>query len=312
MRKRDCKVFNLNEKRPQVLLLGNGLTYGTGLPWYKLIQQVARVDVDVHQYERKNKEGKVVGFHVPNTVLTMATSETDDTRRHNKYGQAFENADYTPNKWLKKLLEMPFDAVLTTNYTCELETALLSEYQTFKPEKKRKYAYQTGNVSDAKYLIHTFNRIWDNNPDIWHIHGELRRPSSIILSHDEYARLICRILNYNEDRGRKYDKDREGLAFESWIDYFLLGNVYTLGLSFDFSDIDLWWLLGRRLREKTGKGIFIFYEPEKEGNYYKHLALSDSGVDVRTCGITIRKNDEYDCFYEMAIHNIEKQLRKQR
>lgn len=310
MKNQAVKTFNLNQSRPQVLLVGNGMTYGTGLPWYQLIQQVVRNGVDIHPYEKTNQKGEVTGFHVPNTIVTLATSETDDAKRHQKYGNVFQKTNYAPNEWIKKLTALPFDAILTTNYTYELETALYPKYPALTQKSKAYYAFQTGKEDDAKYLIHTFNRIGKNNPDIWHIHGELRRPSSIILSHDEYARLVCGILNYNTKRGNDYEKEREALKFESWIDYFVMGDVYTLGLGFDFSDFDLWWLLGRRMREKTQCGKFIFYEPEKAANYYKQLALADAGAEVNTCGVTINTDDDYSKFYNLAIEDIREQITK--
>lgn len=308
MSNQDIKVFDMDTRRPQVLLLGNGLTYNTGVPWPNLIQKVAKDRTICGKYEKKDSTGKAVGFHVPNTVLTLSTSETDDIQRHQKYGEALKCSAYTPNAWLSRLLSSPFDAVLTTNYTYELEAELHLEYPALTAEGKRKYAYTTGDTRDAKYLLRTYNRLGKH--DIWHIHGELRRPSSIILSHDEYARLVHHILAYNESRGRDYEKYKNELKFKSWVDYFLVGDVYTLGLGLDFSEFDLWWLLGRRLRERAGCGKLIFYEPEKTDNHYKLLALQDAGVEVRSCGVIIRDGDDYARFYALAIDDIHAQIIK--
>lgn len=310
MSNRDYKVFNLEDGKPQVLLMGNGLTYETGVPWHELIRKVAKDNMIIEKYVKRNDSGNFCGFHVPNTVLTLATSQTDDTKRHQKYGEVLKMSEYTPNTWLKSLLSSPFDAVLTTNYTYELESELLLNYPRLSMEGKRKYAYGTSDKRDAKYLLHTYNRFQKEQPDIWHIHGELRRPSSIILSHDEYARLTHHILAYNESRGRDYEKYRNELKFKSWVDYFLIGDVYVLGLTLDFSEFDLWWLLGRRLRERAGCGKIIFYEPEKPESHYKQIALQDAGVDVRSCGITIRNSNDYERFYKLAIEDIQAQVYK--
>lgn len=306
----DCKVFNMNDCRPQVLLMGNGLTYNTGVPWHELIRKVARDKADIEKYEKKNEAGNFIGFHVPNTVLTLATSETDDTKRHQKYGDALKGSKYSSIDCLGKLLSLPFDAVLTTNYTYELEATLCEKYPGLSEENKRKYAFWTSERSEGKYLLRTCNRLKLNAPDIWHIHGELRRPSSIILSHDEYARLVHQVLEYNKSRGREYEKYRNELKFQSWVDYFLMGDVYVLGLALDFAEFDLWWLLGRRLRERAGCGKFIFYEPGKMDNHYKLLALQDAGVDVRSCGITIHDGSDYARFYKQAMKDIQSQVSK--
>ena len=208
---------------------------------------------------------------------------------------------------------MPFDAVLSTNYTYELEAAFNRKYPNLSAETKRKkYSLRKDGVKREKYLLHTYNLMEKGKPEIWHIHGELRCPSSIVLSHDEYARLVRKIIEFSSKRGGSYEKDRKNLEIKSWIDYFLMGDVYVLGLSYDFSDFDLWWLLGRRLREHSGCGKFIFYEPIKKEEYYKQLALRDAGVDVRNCNVIIKestKGKDYARFYKRAIMDIQDQIK---
>lgn len=299
----NCKTFDLDRVRPKVLLIGNGLTYKNGVPWPELIRKTARPDADVSRYEREDTEGNR-WFAVPNTVLTLAVSETGDRERHARYVEALEQKSYPENERIRELLAMSFDAVLTTNYTYELEAALLPKYPALSNDSKRKRARTIEGKQDRRFLLYTFNRVTEGGPDIWHIHGELRRPSSMVLSHDEYARLVHEILAYNKSLRNKYVKERNNLKFQSWIDYLVLGDVYILGLGMDFSEFDLWWLLGRRLRERCDCGKVVFYEPEKEDNVYKQRALSDAGVEVNTCGIEIRSHADYDVFYERAIEHI--------
>lgn len=308
MNNKQYKIFNLDERRPQVLVLGNGLTYRLGISWNQLIKGVSRPDVDLSKYDKKNAPCDVSFQKVPNTIFTLATSARNDSERHAKYSKVLNTVKYTENDKIKRLLGMPFDAIITTNYTYEIEATALPRYPELKNESKRQYSYVTRTETDKKYLIHTYNRISPDGKDIWHMHGELRRPSSMILSHDEYARYIHQIMIYNEKRGNDYTNYRKELKFKSWIDYFVLGDVYILGLSMDYSEFDLWWILGRRLREKEECGRIIFYEPLKSENYYKQLALSDAGVNVETCGITINNDKDYDKFYEVAINHIQNNL----
>lgn len=301
------KTFNLTRERPKVLLTGNGLTHSTGVPWHELIQRTARPGIDISHYEQTDGTGHR-SFAVPNTVLTLAVSETGDRQRHEKYIKTLNKDNFSKNDCLETLLTMPFDAVLTTNYTYEWEDALHPGYPKLKEVQKRRYAYVIDGKRDGKYLLHTFNRFGEDKPDLWHIHGELRRPSSLILSHDEYARLVHAILAYNKSIGNSYMKHREALRFQSWVDYLILGDVYILGLGLDFSEFDLWWLLGRRLREKTECGNIVFFEPEKAENLYKQRALRDSGVQVNTCGTVFGESVNYDSFYKKAIGEIRQML----
>lgn len=299
----DPKEFDIkNNKRPRVLLLGNGLTYDS-FSWAELIKAVAREDVIFDPYV---KDEKGLSFSVPNAILTAATSVTDDTLRHNNYDSILASINYKDNSLLRRLLSLPWDAVLTTNYSYETEYALNSRYPYYSIQTKRQKAYTHSKTEqDAKYLLHTFNRVGKNAPDIWHIHGEARRKSSIILSHDEYARQVHKIMEYNNSRGNDYERFHHEVKFKSWVDYFILGDVYILGLSMDYSEFDLWWLLGRRLREKTGRGSIWFYEPIKDDNKHKLCALHDAGVDhIETCGFNLKNTKGYPAFYERAINSI--------
>lgn len=309
MMRQRIKSFNLDNGRPKVLLVGNGLIYGSSVPWMKLIQSVSRDGVDISRYTMTEGNDRVA-FLVPNTVLTLATSITDDKERHEKYVDVLKENSYPANDNIDRLMRMPFDAVLTTNYTYELEASLNPKYPSLKPERKREFAAITGNMGDPKYLLHMFNLVRPEGPDIWHIHGELRRPSSIILSHDEYARFTHKILEHNTEQGNAYYKYKQDLKLKSWVDYFVVGDVYVLGLSFDYAEFDLWWLLGRRLREKTGQGEFVFYEPLSAKNQTKQQALSDSGVFVETCNVNIDSGGTYDEFYKAAIEDIENRMNR--
>lgn len=310
MNKQKYNIFNLEITRPKVLVIGNGLTYGNTICWTQLIQKVSRENVDVSRYEGKRDERGNVKFQVPNNILTLATSVNDDKERHKIYFDALKDYNQLSNIKIKRLLNVPFDAILTTNYTYEWETELNPKYQKYSSVTKRKFAETTIGVADAKYLLHTFNHITPNSPGIWHIHGELRRPSSMILSHDEYARYIHKILSYNKARGNEYTRFFNHLKMKSWIDYFLLSNVYILGLSMDYSEFDLWWLLGRRMREKTGFGEVVFYEPKSKDTSIKQTVLDDIGVTVENCGINIDDSGDYERFYQLAINDIELRINK--
>ena len=307
MEKIQFKTYNLDIRRPKVLVIGNGLVHGQSISWGDLIRRVSREDVDISAYEELDSNG-YIKFLVPNTVLTLSTSVVNDKERHEKYLDILNRNSYPKNDLIHQLLKLPFDAILTTNYTYEIESELNPRYPNLKSPSKRKYAYTLEGIPDRRYLIHTFNRVLPNGPDIWHIHGELRCPSSMILSHDEYARHINMILLYNKKRGNDYEKYRNSIICKSWIDYFLVGDVYVLGLGMDFSEFDLWWLLGRRMREKNGCGDIYFYEPTKANSKIKQRALQDAGVNVETCNIDIDNGDTYNIFYQMAIEDIKNKL----
>ena len=302
------KTFDLTKKRPNVLILGNGLTRGTSLSWAKLIQSIGRTGANISQYEEQNPDGSFKRFIIPNTILTLATSIINDGVRRKEYSKIFDCSAYPSNAYLKQLLSLPFDAILTTNYSYELESEIEPKYPCFSPDKKLHYVSISGRKQDPVFLLHTYNSL-GKAPDIWHIHGELRRPSSIVLTHDEYARFVQNITKYSSDRGRDYVNNKTDLKFLSWIDYFILGNIYMLGLGMDFSEFDLWWLLGRRLREKAGQGTFVFYEGEKASELAKQQALRDIDATVETFHIKTETAADYTLFYQKAIDDLQKRIK---
>lgn len=295
------KIFDLNTDVPRVLVLGNGLVHSVS--WDDVLEQFA-------QESLKNVPSK----EIPYTLRATLTTHTADEQRYSQYQKVFaQQYPYKSFPLLDELLTVPFDAVLTTNYTYEIENSLMYGYSDLSDVKKRKYAYCTDREKETRQMLRTFNRFDTNgvSQDVWHIHGEARRKSSVVLTHDEYARLINHILAYNKSRGDAYRKYADTVEFRSWVDYFVLGELHIVGLGFDFAEFDLWWLLNRRRREKGQIGNVYFYEmAEPDGSYsLKQSALRQIGVKVEHCD-TVRSdiNDCFDRFYTGAIKKIKSYL----
>lgn len=297
-------VINLNEKIPNVLFMGNGVNYSETHSWANMIKSIAENEDDVQRLLKIENNKEV--FCVPNNILSFALFNMDDTVRHANYLRAFSNYSYESNEKINKLIAIPFDGILTTNYTYEIEYAYNSQYPKFSEGRKRKHAFYS--EQDSKYLIHTYN-YFENGIPIWHIHGEMRRKSSIVFSHDEYIRLIEKIVAYNAESGNKYLNFYEKLKMKSWIDYFIAGNVYFLGCSLDFTELDIWWLIGRKLRERADVGQIYYYDPITEDNKYKHEVLKMRDIKVETLGFDFSNgNNNYDEFYMRAIDDIANKL----
>lgn len=305
------KTYNLAERRPQVLVIGNGLV--------RAYEESKRSDGKYEQWEWSwtNLINKLARDGAPQfkdntppaTIHATAVTECDDKKRRNKFSKALAQYEYKNYPLIDNLLQIPFDAILTTNYTYELEYHLNPSYITLSNETKRnKFAYTTDKKSEEKYLLRTYNRIEKNGltQNIWHIHGELRRPSSIILTHDEYARLVNKILEFNNKRGDQYSRYYDSLEIKSWVDYFLMGDLYILGLGMDFSEFDMWWLLSRRLREKNYPGTVTFFSMA-DSNNPKIMALSSLNVKCDNCGFCER---DYIAFYKVAIQKIKSMIER--
>ena len=69
------KTFNLNKKRPQVLLVGNGLS--RQISWKEFIKNVSVRDVEKYYNDKQ--------FQLPNLILASAVTDIDDSDRQSKY-----------------------------------------------------------------------------------------------------------------------------------------------------------------------------------------------------------------------------------
>lgn len=293
--------FDLSQKRPQVLLVGNGLTYN--IPWSELIRKIAR------SQELADKYASNKFTDIPYSLRSLVLGDFQDEMRHEKYYIELQNIEYGHNDLVDAVLKLGLDAILTTNYTHEYEMALKNNYSKLSVSAKRRYV--KGKKKNDKFLIETFTQIGERNPEIWHIHGDMRNKSSIVLSHDEYARLVSGIIEFLKKNGHRYEENFDDFRIKSWIDYFLVADIYILGLGFDFSEFDLWWMLNRRLREKSEVGKVIFYEPEQYKSVSKVSMLKDMNVEVKNLDYAFPETqskdiiaDFYRKFYESALKDI--------
>lgn len=203
------------------------------------------------------------------------------------------------------ILDSGFEDIITTNYSYELEIAAIdnSEITNYALDKMRENSHK-GNRAEVQYLIHTYNRVVhnDNSTRIWHIHGEARNPSGIVIGQYYYGNLLAKIKEYSDKQADRYIRNQ--LEIKSWIDAFILDDVYVLGFGFDVSEMDLWWLLERKNREKAEHGKVYFYCPEWEADKGELIPLLQ-GCGVTICGQDIKVDyKDYLSFYKAALQQI--------
>lgn len=319
----DVKIIeNTTEKRPQVLLIGNGILQAvTGVKWDELLLSVSKHDMPGITKLTISQCNKI-----PYSIKANVLSSFDDKERREKYSkyllEKYLKYYKYENEHIKKLLDINCNTILTTNYTYEFENHIYNNFYATKDDTKRKYTCTTNRKTkkedDSTKIpagLSEFYRLQYKNgsdKDIWHIHGEARKKSSLILTHDEYGRLTRDILNFNRISGNKYVKFKENLRVKSWVDYFLIADIYILGFGLDYSEFDIWWLLNRRVREKAEHGKIFFFEPSDCGNEnIKYEILQRFGIEHRDCGLVKPKglikseeNEFYNKFYNKAIDEI--------
>ena len=222
MRYEQHKTFSFRRKRPKVLFLGNGLFYHE-CSWDQFIDKCKRSDLPDSLWNDLKAS-------IPYSIRANIACDFDDKARREKYIaqlQSLQNNTQIYQKQnflLKTLLEMPFDAILTTNYTYQIENCLDRSFvETSNFQKNSKYACSTQKDMDVKFLLHTFNQV--DNHEIWHIHGEARKKSSMVLTHDEYGRLSTEIGKYFHDAMERYMDESEEFTVFTWMDYMIFDDV---------------------------------------------------------------------------------------
>ncbi|GAB3013032.1 SIR2 family protein [Spirosoma pulveris] len=153
-------------------------------------------------------------------------------------------AQIEPNEIHERIREFGTDDIITTNYEFSLEGQL--------PLKN------SGVIDEKVYSV--FRHYEVNAKRYWHIHGDCRVPNSINLGFEHYGGQLQQMRNYVVS-GTHYKstalpkhpfikrlKTRESMGL-SWIDLFFTTDIYILGLSLDFVESDLWWLLTYRARQ---------------------------------------------------------------
>lgn len=294
--------------RPQVLFLGNGflISYSQS--------KNARNDLMKKITTNKNISDKTNGMPFPLEIILRTENRVYEKIKENKndfYGELKKSGI---NKF-QELLKLNFDDIITTNYSYELEEAALN-LEKIKDNQLNKICTHTSKISrvEPKYLIRTYNEVTYKNHKnrIWHIHGEAKKPNSIIFDHYSYGNLLFKYKSFFEIRRNKYEysqNDEYKVISDSWLDSFILGDIYVMGFSFDFSEVDMWWLLERKKRERAKIGTIYFYEPKSEETYYKKELLKVFGVEIIDFNYSIKDND-YREFYNMVIKDIEQKISK--
>lgn len=225
----------------------------------------------------------------------------------------------------KRILNLPCEDVLTTNYGFQLEeTAYEKEkISKYKVNEITQYIKVRGRYrSESSLFSYTYQSAGEKyaNKRLWHIHGHAKNPSSMVIGHGYYGRLLYKLIDYVKDNDGRYRFALSDIPeIRSWIDAFLFGNVYVLGFGFDFAEMDLWWLLDQKKNNNYGRemGKLYFYDPvnhNKPDDFIKYEMLKSYGAEVLNLGVTVTHENEkyvYKEFYLKAINDIEERISNQ-
>lgn len=194
-----------------------------------------------------------------------------------------------------------FSVIMTTNYDFTIEEVFAGPLHS-----------PTFLAPESRYSL--FRRHTAGTKDVWHVHGDVARPGSMVLGFDHYAGYLQKIRNYVTDsvevKGHPHGRVgspvkggnldfTENRSVYSWVDYFLRDHIHIVGLGLDFTEIDLWWLLlhKRRRRHQTGQVFYYHVSLDTEANETPVTSLLRSlNVNV----VPVVAGSYHDCYLKVA------------
>lgn len=268
------------------LLVGNGLNrLSLQLDWGGLLKRLATdlgVETRVQRFDDK-----------PFSLLfeelcAYVGGRSRDAEHAIKETIAALLANIPPHPLHAQLTNL-FDVILTTNYDYTLENVIAGPLFQRSPL-----------APESRYSL--FRRALAGKKEVWHIHGEVYVPDTIVLGYDHYTGYVQKIRNYLTDGlqpGNRSDPVRSPLKsgirdFEhraggtprySWVDHFLRDHLHIVGLGLDFTESDLWWLLVHKRRRQSQTGYTFYYtvsigEPGDGKDESRLSALRSFGMEV--------------------------------
>lgn len=299
---------------PEVLLFGNGLIHDSNeLKWEDLIKNIS--------INRKIPEKMESPY--PIQIILATEDNVDKTLKEHKpefYGKLKSDR---VRRLLESILSIGFDDILTTNYSYELEAASLGK-ETVSDYLLTKSTETFCSKAEGKYMLSTYHKVSYKGTDnrVWHIHGEARKPSGMIIGHYYYGIYLSHMMKYLEKRHGFYSHDHYGSDIRGWLDSFIKGNVYILGQGLDFSEFDLWWLINRKKRENGCHGKIYYYTCDLDPENNRHMEkkellrlLDVEVIDMRDMfkeRLDVDSNQGYLDFYEHALEVIKEQIKNNR
>ena len=189
------------KKFPQVLLLGNGINRCNGSEdWKKFLKSIS--DKKYIKWLDKAKSPMYM------QAILLTGNSVEEKLKGKKEVLMPNNPVNDKEHLISTLLSLNFDEIITTNYTYELEQIALNNTILNNNKLSKILMKHTDSVKQAepKYLLHTYNSVnyKGHKQRIWHIHGEARKPNSIIIDQYLYSNLLHKIKDHSDKTKNDY------------------------------------------------------------------------------------------------------------
>ena len=284
-------------KIPQVLLVGNGINLSYGYDsWDKIVKNTEPVRT------RRIREDSIKNMTLPMQIV-VASEDNVDICMH-ELAKKYQEQEIKPEHkvFIKEMLTCPVDAILTTNYSFEIEKTILEDFSAYNLRKLDRCLTEENSRQKQLRMFRCYELPLENNPSLWHIHGNAFYKHSVIMGHYYYGKLLAEINEYipkllaRYNGCNKYEKD---YVPRSWVDYFMLGDVHIVGMGMDLSEMDLWWLSCCKKRNFPDR-LTRFYDPEFKDNQ-KSLLMNCYGIEEAR---EIKWNGDYPNYYRAIFESL--------
>ena len=286
-------------RKPQVLLLGNGvLRLAGGIDWKALLGKL-----------NKRRVSEAVLERIPFGMQPEAMCGTDVEQICRDVAHELGAAQTVCPEQMKRLLALNFDCILTTNYTYDIEHCLLGKWSEYQRKNTFTY-YGEGNAPHnnlaCAYEIPT---ITGKHVPVFHVHGDIMRKHSLVLSYYSYVDTINKLSERNRALGNTLQENQlaqKPIQAKTWLDWFLIGDVYSLGFGWDFSEVDLWWAAERKAREHADVGKHTAFLIGEQSMAHTQALLEATGAAAHT--FVAQTKGDFASLYDKAIDLIEQSI----
>ncbi len=290
-----------------VLLIGNGINnIASQYKWKDLVDELIRAVGATRRIRLGNKPFPLLYEE----IVAHAVRERGKPESEIKSFIADRVSRFLPNEIHARIMRLGAKHILTTNYDHTLEMAdSAQDSRGFR---------NAGVVKENLYSLFRFTRVRKNQ--VWHIHGDQNSPQSIALGYEHYSGYLQRMRNYvvmgtENAYTRQFDsleaRLRKGaVTFDSWIDFFFTDDIYIVGLSLDFIEMHLWWLLTYRARRKylgrlpIKNRITYFYPTRFRSEIRDKLELLQAN-DVVTRAVSFKLGN-WLSYYNRVLDQVER------
>jgi SIR2-like domain len=255
-----------------VLFVGNGPNYfSKELSWKGVVQNAAQ------KVGSLNRVKQVLDEPLPLVFEALVASHP---KKENwiKRELAIDLKGLKANRIHRRLMALPWNTILTTNYDHCLEEATGERFKSMNLDRESTYSVFRRNRSGSR--------------SIWHLHGDVTGPRTMMLGMHQYAGYLQKLRQYLTRRhgGSPFVFNTGTWVSEddrhSWADHFLRDDVHIVGLGLDYQETVLWWLLTfkARLRHKgevaVGTTTYHYFANKKDDTGRLKL-MAALGVDTK-------------------------------